>query len=130
MGRNSISLLQSLQTGHTWAPNLIQHLWTISWNMWQNHNHILYNIHTNSDTRLSSKLNNRIHKEFDLNIDGLAPIHHYMLCRIQLSRLLQWDNPEKTAWLATIKAARIAWKQRIKQSKLQQKMLPISMQPP
>jgi hypothetical protein len=51
--------------------------------MWQNRNHtILYNVHKSSDTRLSSKLNNRIGKEFDLDIDGLAPIHHYMLRRI------------------------------------------------
>jgi hypothetical protein len=69
------------------------------------------------------KLNHQICKEFDLDIDGLASIHHYMLRQTRLTPLLLWDNPEKTAWLATIKTARIAWKHRIKQFRLQQKRL-------
>jgi hypothetical protein len=122
--------LDSRRTGHTWAKNLIQHLWTISWNMWQNRNYILHNVHTAADTGLASKLNHRIRKEFDLDVDGLAPIHHYMIRRMRLTRILLWDNPEKIAWLATIKTARIAWKRKIKQSRLQRQMLRESMQPP
>jgi hypothetical protein len=122
--------LESRRTGHTWARNLIQRLWDASFSMWQNRNHILYNVHTEADTRLSTNLDHRIRREFDLDTDGLAPIHHYMLRRTRLTRLLLSDNPEKTAWLATIKTARIAWRRRIKQSRLQRQMLRESMQPP
>jgi hypothetical protein len=98
--------------------------------MWQNQNHTLHHIHTEADTHLVTKLDHRIHKEFDLDIDGLAPIHPYMLWQTRLCRLLSLDNPEKSAWLVTIKTTGITWKRRIKQSPLQQKMLRESMQPP
>jgi hypothetical protein len=122
--------LESRRTGHTWARNLIQRLWDISWSMWNNRNHILYNVHTDSDTRLSHKLDKRVRQEFSIDIDGLAPIHHYMVRRTRLARLLLWDNPEKAAWLATIKIARIAWKRKIRQSRQQRRMMREAMQPP
>jgi hypothetical protein len=75
-------------------------------------------------------LTTEIFKEFDLDINSLTHIHHYMLPKTRLTRLLLWDNPEKIAWLATIKTARITWKRQIKQSRLQQKMLRESMQLP
>jgi hypothetical protein len=87
--------------------------------MWKNCNHVLYHVHTEVDTHLTTKLGHHIRKEFDPDIDGLAPIHHYMLCQTRLTPLLLWDDPEKTAWLATIKTAQITWKRRIKQSRLQ-----------
>jgi DNA-binding transcriptional regulator YbjK len=98
--------------------------------MWNNRNHILHNVHTDSDNRLSRRLDNRVRKEFHIDIDGLAPIHHYMVRRTRLARLLLWDNSEKSAWLATIKIARMAWKRKIKQSRQQRQMLRESMQPP
>jgi hypothetical protein len=45
--------LKSQRTSHTWACNLIQRLWEVSWNMWQNCNHILYNVHTESNTSMA-----------------------------------------------------------------------------
>jgi hypothetical protein len=122
--------LGSLQTGHTWARKLIHQLWDISWNMWQNRNHILHNVHTESDTRLSNKLDTYIRKEFDIDIDGLAPTHHYMVRRTRLHRLLLWGNQEKSAWLNTIKLARMAWKRHIKLSRRQRQILKDSVQPP
>jgi hypothetical protein len=99
--------------------NLIQRLWDASFSMWQNRNHILYNVHTEAESHLSTKLDHHIRQEFELDTDGLAPIHHYMLRRTGLTRPLLLDNPEKTAWLATIKTAWIAWRRQIKQSRLQ-----------
>lgn len=122
--------LESRRTGHTWASNLIRKLWEISWQMWNNQNDILYNVHTDADTRLSHKLDKRIRKEFSLNIDGLAPLHHYMLRRTRLALLLLWDNNEKVAWLNTIKIARMAWKRKIRQSRQQRQMMREAMQPP
>jgi hypothetical protein len=98
--------------------------------MWNNRNHINNNVHSDADDRLSTRLNKGVRKEFHLDIDGLAPTHHYMLRQTRLNRLLTWDNPEKQAWLATIKTAGIAWKRKIRQSRLQQKMLREAMQPP
>jgi hypothetical protein len=122
--------LASRRTGHTWASNLIRRLWDISWNMWNNRNDILHNIHTEADTRLSHKLDKRVRKEFSLDIDGLAPLHHYMLRRTRLALILLWDNNEKVAWLNTIKIARMAWKRKIRQSRQQRQMMRESMQPP
>jgi hypothetical protein len=95
--------------------------------MWNNRDNLLHNVHTNSDICLSHKLNKHLRKEFLININGLAPTHHYMVCRTSLALLLLWDNAEKAAWLATIKIVRIAWKRKIRQSRQQQQMLRESM---
>jgi hypothetical protein len=121
--------LESRCTGKTWDGLLIKHLLQVSWEMWNNRNHILRNVHTNADTRISTKLDNRICKEFDIDIDGLAPIHHYMLRHTRLKRLLLWDSPDKTAWLATIKTARMAWHRRIRSARCQRRILRAAIQP-
>jgi hypothetical protein len=71
--------LESRRPSQTWARNFIQRLWNISWNMWNNCNNLLYNVHTASHARLSHKLDNRVHKEFSIDINGLARVHHYMV---------------------------------------------------
>jgi hypothetical protein len=45
-------------TGHTWARNLIHHLWEISWNMWKNRDNILHNVHTESNNHLPQNSTN------------------------------------------------------------------------
>jgi hypothetical protein len=106
--------LESRRTLHTWAQNLIHHLWDISWNMWKNCDDILHNVHTKSDNRLSQKLDQHLRKEFSIDIRSLAPIHHYMLVRrTSLALLLLWKNAKKAAWLATIKITHIIWKRKI-----------------
>jgi hypothetical protein len=87
--------LESRCTGHTWAQNLIHCLWDISWNMWNNGNDILYNVHTKCDNHHSQKLDKCLRKEFSIDIGGLTPIHHYMVRRTSLVLLLLWDNAEK-----------------------------------
>jgi hypothetical protein len=98
--------------------------------MWMNRDDLLHNVHTGSGNRLSCKLDKRLRKEFSIDMDGLAPIRHYMVRRTKLELLLLWDNTEKAAWLATIKLAHIAWKRKIRQSKQQRRMLRESLQPP
>jgi hypothetical protein len=116
--------LKSRCTSHKWAQNLIHRLWDISWNMWKNCDNILDNVHTNfHHNRLSQKLDKCLLKESSININGLTPIHHYMVRRTSLALLLLWNNAEKSAWLATIKIARIAWKHKIRQSRQQRQML-------
>jgi hypothetical protein len=91
--------------------------------MWQDRNYTLHHVHNEADTRLTSKLDQHIRREFTLDIDKLAPIHHYMLRCTRINHLLLWDNAEKQAWLATIQTAQIAWCRRRKRARLQRRAL-------
>jgi hypothetical protein len=92
----------SRRSGLRWLTALIQKLWDIAWDMWDNRNRVLHEQEHSVARDLQIQ---QITAEFDMGPSGLAPAAQVHFLR-GLPSLLRQQPAYQTAWLIRIQAAR------------------------
>ena len=95
------------KTGKRWGAALIQKLWDVSWDQWENRNEALHNTPMAADLSGAVSLNRAISAECHLGIGDL-PIKVGQTFPDDINTFLQQSLIERKCWLVLVRTAREA----------------------
>jgi len=99
-----------------WVAALIKKFWDVSWDVWQQRNHILHAVGAGDHLDILSRIHERVTYHHRRTGRGL-PKRHQFLFRFSLPFLLKRTVRYKIAWLQTVAGARLRHRRKRKNFK-------------